>query len=178
MALFADGSLPKQTPSPLAPKPTGTKQASTPSYGYMPPMISDSKVNAQTNNLYAASAGAGRSAMQSMDRAGISRGRGQQMRADMAQAGADVQAATGAAKVEMGVQDANQRARQAYETTMRGEQLGNAGLLENLRSANVRERYAKQGWQQDLQEAIRRGQFGLDSIYLDRTPLIESLLRS
>lgn len=178
MAVFADTALPKQTPSPLAPRPTGTKQASVPSYGYMPPMISDSKVNDQTNNLYAASAGAGRTAMQGMDRAGVSRGRGQQMRADMAQASADVQAGTAAAQVEAGAADANNRARQAYETTMRGEQLSNAGLLENLRSANVREKYAKQGWQQDLYEAMRRGQFGLDSIYLDRTPLIESLLRS
>lgn len=178
MAVFADTALPKQTPSPLAPRPTGTKQASVPSYGYMPPMISDSKVNDQTNNLYAASAGAGRTAMQGMDRAGVSRGRGQQMRADMAQASADVQAGTAAAQVEAGAADANNRARQSYETTMRGEQLSNAGLLENLRSANVREKYAKQGWQQDLYEAMRRGQFGLDSIYLDRTPLIESLLRS
>ena len=95
----------------------------------------------------------------------------------MAQAGADVQAATGAAQVEMGAADANARARQAFDTTMRGERLANTGLLENLRASGVRERLAKRGWQQDLMEAIRRGQFGLDSIYLDRSPLIDSLLR-
>lgn len=178
MALYADGALPNQTPSPLAPRPAGTKQASTPSYGFMPPMISDSRVNDQTNNLYASAAGAGRAAMQGMDRAGVSRGKGQQRMADMAQATADVQAGAGAAQVEMGAADANNRTRQAYETTMRGERLGNAGLLEGLRAANVRQRNASQGLQQDMVEAMRRGQFGLDSIYLDRTPLIESLLRS
>jgi hypothetical protein len=141
-------------------------------------MINDSKVADRTNNILAGAAGAGRSAMQSMDRAGISRGRGQQLRADMAQAGADVQAATGAAQNEMAAGDSNARARYAYDTTMRGEQLGNAGLLENLRASKAREGIAKQGWQQDLVESMRRGQFGLDSIQLNTSPLVNWMMRS
>lgn len=177
MAIGADTSLPSLSKSPLRPGPTAPAQK-TPGLGYQPPMINDAKVADQANNVLAGAAGAGQAAMQAMDRAGISRGRGHQLRADMAQAGADVQAAAGAAQVEMGAADANARARQAYDVTMRGEQLGNAGLLENLRAAKMRERVAKQGWQQDLYEAMRRGQFGLDSMYLDTTPLVNWMMRS
>lgn len=176
MAIGADSSLPSASKSPLR-QPAPAPMQKTPSLGYQPPMINDAKVADQSNNIFAGSAGAGRAAMQSMDRAGISRGKGQQFRADMAQAGADVQAASGAAQLDMDVADANARTRQAYDTTMRGEQLANAGLLENLRAAKVRERTAGQGWQQDLFEAMRRGQFGMDSIQLDTSPLIDSLLR-
>jgi len=130
------------------------------------------------NNLLAGSAGAGRSAMQGMDRAGLSRGKGQQLRADMAQAGADVQASAAAAKVDMDAANSNARARQSYETTMRGEQLGNQSLLEGLRMSGVREKFAKQGWQQDLVEAMRRGQFGLDSMQLDPSPFVQALFRN
>jgi hypothetical protein len=140
-------------------------------------MISDAAVASQQNNLLAGAAGTGAAARQGMDRAGISRGRGQQFRADMAQAGADAQAMAESNSVAAGVADANARANQAYDTTMRSEQVGNAGLLESLRVAGNRERIAKQGWQQDMAEARRRGQLGLDSIYVDRTPLIGSLLR-
>jgi len=140
-------------------------------------MVDDRRVADQKNNLLAGSAGAGQVALQSMDRAGVSRGKGQQFRADLAQAGADVEASAGAEQAEMGASMANRSAAQAYDTTMQGERLANAGLLENLRAASLRERYAKQGWQQDLFEAMRRGQFGLDSIYLDTSPLIDALLR-
>lgn len=168
MAIGADTSLPGNTKSPLR---------GTPAFGAPPPMVNDGRVADQRNNLLAGAAGAGRSAMQGMDRAGLSRGRGQQLRADMAQAGADVEAATAAQQTEMGAANANRAARQAYDTTMRGERNANAGLLEGLRASNVRERLARQGWQQDLFEAMRRGQFGLDSIYLDTSPLLDSLLR-
>ena len=178
MAVFADRSLPQQTPSPLAPKPAGQKQGATPSYGFMPPMVSDSAVSDQKNNLYAASAGAGQAAMQGMDRAGLSRGRGQQLRADMTQAGADVQSASAAAKTDMDAANSNARTRQAFETAMKGEQLGNQSLLEGLRASGVRERLAKQGWQQDLIEAMRRGQFGLDSMQLDLSPFVQAMFRN
>lgn len=170
MALGADMSLPSKTQSPL-------RGNGVPAFGAQPPMVNDNRVSDQRNNLLAGSAGAGRVAMQGMDRAGLSRGRGQQLRSDMAQAGADIEASSAAQQTEMGAANANRSARQSYENTMRGEQLANAGLLENLRSNNVRERLAKQGLQQDMYEAMRRGQFGLDSIYLDKTPLIEALLR-
>lgn len=170
MALGADMSLPSRNQSPLRGK-------SVPTFGAQPPMMDDRRVSDQRNNLLAGAAGAGRVAMQGMDRAGVSRGRGQQLRSDMAQASADVEASTAAQQADMGASNANRAARQSYENTMRGEQVANAGLLENLRSNTVRERLAKQGWQQDLYEAMRRGQFGLDSIYLDKTPLIDALLR-
>jgi hypothetical protein len=141
-------------------------------------MISDSAVAGQVNNIFAGAAGSGRAAMQSMDRAGISRGKGQQLRSDMTQAGADVQAATGAAQTEMGAADSNNRARQAYDVAMRSEQIGNSGLLESLRASKAREGVAKQGWQQDLVEAMRRGQLGLDSIQLDTSPLVNWMMRS
>lgn len=177
MAVFADLSLPKQQPSPLA-KPAQGPQKSIPSYGYQPPSINDSAVSAVVNNQLAAGAGQGRAALMETNRAGLSLGRGQQRMADMAEAGSDAQARAAAAQTEMGAASANATARQAYENTMRGEQIGNAGLLENLRNASSIERTAKQGRQQDLLEAMRRGQFGLDSIYLDRTPLINSLLQN
>lgn len=176
MAVFADTSLPKNLPSPLNP-PKAARPQSTPKFAPPPPMIADSAVQDSVNNQLAAAAGTGRAALSGMDRAGVSRGKGQQRMADMAEASADAQARVGAAKTEMGAAAANAGARQAYENTMRGEQIANTGLLENLRQANAMERIQKQGWQQDLNEAIRRGQFGLDSIYMDQTPIINALLR-
>jgi hypothetical protein len=107
----------------------------------------------------------------------MSLGKGQKRMADMSAAAADAQARATAASTEMGAAAANSAAQRDYETMMRGEQLGNAGLLERLRNANSMERIQKKNWNQDLYEAMRRGRFGMDSIYLDKTPLIESLLR-
>lgn len=178
MAIGADMSLPKSQPSPLrgltAP---ASRQQSPPSYGYRPPMLNDGRVQDVVSNQLASSAGAGQMAMQGMDRAGVSRGRGQQYRADMAQAGADVRARTAAAQTEMGAAAANANAQAAYENAMRSEQASNAGLLENLRNTEAMERLARQGWRQDLNEARRRGQFGLDQIQLDYTPLLSGLFQ-
>jgi hypothetical protein len=168
-------TLPKSQPSPLA-KPGAAPAQKAPAFGYRPPMIADSAVQDAVNNQLASSAGVGRASYE--DRAGISRGRGQERMADMAQAAADAKARVGAAQTEMGAASANAAAQNAYDTTMRSEQLANAGLLENLRSANAMQGISNRGRQQDLFEAIRRGQFGLDSIYLDRSPLIDSLLRN
>ena len=176
MAIGADYSLPKSGASPLrAPPPS--KQSSVPAYGYMPPMINDAKVSSQANNLLAGAAGAGRATMQSSDRAGVSRGRGQAFRSEMGQADADAKSQAGAAGVEMGAASANASARNAYENTMRGEQVSNQGLLNNLRNQSAMERLAKRGFGQDQREAVRRGQFGLDSIYLDSSPLLQSLFQ-
>lgn len=174
MSIGSDFSLPKPADSPLR-KPPPSRQSSVPSAGYMPPMISDSAVQSQANNLLAGSAGAGRAAMQATDRAGVSRGRGQEFRAEMGQAQADAQARVGAAGVEMGAADANAKARNAYETAMRGEQVANEGLLNNLRHQTAMEQLAKRGWGQDQSEARRRGRLGLDSIYLDASPLLQGL---
>ena len=168
MPIGADGMLPKRTggrPSPL----TMPRQS--------PPMISDSAVQSQANNIYAAGVGGGRTAMQAMDRAGISRGRGQQSRADTAEALGGVQAAQSAYDAEAGAAASNAKARYGYDAAMRGEQMGMAGLLEGLRNMQSGADMARMGFKQDLYEANRRGQMGLDSIYLDRTPLLGALLR-
>lgn len=172
-----DRALPANSPSPLSkPKPP-KQQDSAPSYGYQPPMIADSAVQDVVNNQLAGSAGTGRAALAGMDRAGVSRGKGQQFRADLAQVSADVGARADAEQTEMGAAQANAQARNAYDYAMRGEGISNAGLLEGLRNASAMDRLAGQGRRQDLLEAIRRGQMGLDSIYLDTTPLLGALFR-
>lgn len=168
MAIGTDRGLPPRTggrPSPLA----MPRQS--------PPMISDAAVQSQTNNLYASGVGGGRTALQGMDRAGISRGRGQQMRADTAEALGDVQARQAAYEAESGAAASNAQARYAYDAAMRGEDIASQGLLEGLRNMRSMGNITRQGFDQDLYEARKRGQFGLDSIYLDRTPLLGALMR-
>lgn len=181
MAVGADMALPKLPGSPLRGltqgRPAAQPQSAAPQFGPRPPMVSDSRVQDVVNNQLASSAGAGELAMRSMDRAGVSRGKGQSYYAGIAQAGADVQARSAAAETEMGAASANAGARAAYENSMRNEQLTNAGLLESMRNAEAMERMAKRGWQQDLYEATRRGRFGLDQYQLDFTPLLSGLLR-
>jgi hypothetical protein len=134
-------------------------------------MITDRAVQSSVNNTLAAAAGSGRSALQEMDRAGVSRGKGQQFRADMAQAGADAKARAGAAGAEMEAANSNAAARLAYDSAMRNEQLSNQGLLENLRHSGAMEDVARRGWRQSLAEAQRRGQYGLDSLQPDMSLL-------
>jgi hypothetical protein len=169
--LSADRSLRSQQPSPLAPV------KAKPKFGYMPPMIGDSTVADAQNNTRASSAGVGRMAMTDMDRAGISRGRGNQYASQIAEASADADARAGAAKQQMGADVANAAARQTYDFAMQGEQIGNSGLLENLRNQNAMAGWTRRGFGQNLREANRRGQFGLDQLQLDYTPFLQSLLR-
>lgn len=142
-----------------------------------PPMIPDGAVQDQVNNLMAAGAGQQRAAITSMDRAGVSRGRGQRSMADYAAAGANVQARAGAAQAEMEAAGSNAAARNAYENTRDSERMMGAGLLENLRNMQAMERISRRGFGQDMYEVNRRGQFGLDSQYLDISPLLSALLR-
>jgi len=176
MAIFADRSLPKQEPSPLAQPPRGPSR-SVPSFGGRPPAINDSAVQSMVNNQRAAGAGQQRAALTNMSRAGMSLGKGQARMADLAAAGADAQSQVAAAGTEQAAGRANATASREYENTMRGEQIGNAGLLEGLRNSNAMERFQQQGWQQNLYEAMRRGQFGLDSIYMDTSGLAARLFR-
>lgn len=178
MAIGADMSLrPSFTGGP-AKSPLAPQQAAVPSFGAMPPMIADGAVQDMVNNQLAAGVGSGRAALGAGDRAGVSRGRGQQRIADMAEAQADVAARSGAAQTEMGAANANANVRMAYENSMRNEQLQNAGLLEELRSNVEREKTAKIGWNQNLRDAMRRGQFSLDSMQLDYGPLYQALLQN
>lgn len=172
MAIGADMTL---RGSPPAARRQSVLAGATPSYGTRPAQFADSALQDMANNETAAAAGSGRAAMQSMDRAGVSRGKGQQMRADMAQASADAAANQSVAGAELGASQANQRANMAYEGAMRGEALANQGLLEGLRNSQVAERLAARGWGQNKREAAMRGQFGLDSMQLDYTPLLNNL---
>lgn len=175
MAVGADYSL-KAGPAGGA-KAAGPLDGKTPSFGPRPAGFADTALQDMANNEFASAAGAGRAAVQSMDRAGVSRGRGHQMRADMAQAAADAGAAQKTSQAELGASQADQRANLAYEGAMRGEALGNQNLLEGLRSNQASERLAARGWGQNMKEAAARGRFGLDSIQLDYTPLLANLLQ-
>jgi hypothetical protein len=97
--------------------------------------------------------------------------------ADFAAAGADMKGRAGAAQVEMEAAGANASARSAWENTRDSERMLASGLLENLRNQSAMGRLGKQGFGQDLDEARRRGQFGLDQQYLDISPLLGALLR-
>lgn len=178
MAIGADYGLPKQNPSPLrAPPPGVSAQKSAPSYGYMPPMVNDNAVQSMVNNQLA-NGGAGEMSLRSMDRAGMSRGRGQQYIADVAAAQSAAEGRSAAAQTEASAAGANANARMAYANTMRNEQLSNAGLLENLRSSSAMERLSREGWRQNMYEAMRRGQFQLDSLQPDYGPLYQSFADS
>lgn len=175
MAIGADYSLRSQLPKPLAaPKGPATPQAGSP---YRAFAMNDSAVQSMQNNQRAAGVGAGQMALTSLDRSGVSRGRGQQYMADMAEAGATADANAAADRTGMmaGLADAN--AQRSYENTMASERLANSGLLEGLRNTKAMERLSGLGNRQDIQEAIRRGQFGLDQMQLDYSPLLYNLFR-
>lgn len=140
------------------------------------PQIADSAIADQANNLLAASSGGSRTAMQNMDRAGVSRGRGHQYRGDYAQAQADVQGRLAAAQATQGATAANAQARQEYRSQLEASKLNTAGLLESLRTSKNAQGLARRSMQQNLLEAHRQGQLGLDSIQLDTSPLLERLL--
>lgn len=172
MAVGMDMSLPRTQPSPLR-----NPQAAVPPPA-APPMLADRSVQGVVNNQLAAGGAAGAAALRESDRRGISRGRGHQYMADIAQQGADMQGKVAAAQTEMEAAGADAAARQAHANATRNEQLASANLLEGLRSATAMERVQRQGWQQSLYEAMRRGQFGLDQqSQMDFTPLLQGLFR-
>jgi hypothetical protein len=176
MAVGMDKALPQFGKAVLTPPPQGPMQPpSIPGYSRRPPAISDSAVQGAVNNQLAAGYGAREMTLADSNRSGVSRGKGQQYAARMAQEAADAKAAAGAVQTEMGAAASNAAARQAYDMTMQGERAANANLLEGLRNTQAMERAARSGWQQDLYEAIRRGQFGLDQQQLDYTPLLRGL---
>jgi hypothetical protein len=166
--------MPIGADSSLAPR-TGGKRSPLAMPNLRPPMIADSAVQSQANNAFAAGAGAGRSSLMATDRAGISRGRGQKYRADMASANSMAQSTNAANQITQDAGNANASARLAYDNAMRGEQMQYAGLLEGLRSTSAMNQLARRGFGQDASEARARGKFGLDSIYLDKTPLLGAL---
>jgi hypothetical protein len=175
MALGAQSRMSIPQPKPQ-PQQNAVASSNAPSYGRRPPMISDDVVQTFGNNRIAAAAGAGRQAMTEADRGGLSRGKGQQYAADIAQAGADVGARNEAVGAQMLASAANAGAQNDYENAMRNEQLGNAGLLENLRHQNSMAGTQRRGMQQSMYEAMRNGQFGLDQIRPNYSSILGSLL--
>lgn len=159
------------------PKPAGGSPLQQ-SFAPRAPQISDSTVQGMVNNQIASAGGAGRmAALSGGNTKGVSFGRGGRYRADMAQAAADSQAQLAAAKTEMDAANANAESRFASESAKQNEMANNASLLEQMRNSRSMADIARSGWRQDLYETLRRGQLGLDSQYLDYTPLLGGLLR-
>lgn len=159
---------PPRAPSPTTAQPQKFSRA---------PQINDSAVSNMANNRLAEAAGSAQGAIREMDRAGVSRGKGQRYAADIAEASADADARGEVAAMEQGVAKSNALARQAYDNTRSNERLQMESLLESLRSGQASERLARQGWGQDLYETMRRGQFGLDGMQLDYSSLLARLFQ-
>lgn len=180
MAVGMDLALPSTGKAvlrqPAAQRPPQSKGAS-PAYGSRPPSIQDSATQSLANTLSASSYGAGQMAKSDMDRAGVSRGSGHGYYGDIAQASADAKAQASAAGAELEAASLDAKARSDQENTLRAERTANAGLLETLRNSASSEGLAARERDQGLYEAIARGMFGLNSMNLDTTSLLEKLLR-
>ena len=175
MAIGFDPNLRSTQPSPLVkPKGPAAPQKGSP---YRPFAINDNAVADYQNNQRAAGVGAGRAALSATDRAGVSRGRGQQYVANMAEAAATSEATASADKAGMSAGIANANAQRSYDNTLASERLTNSGLLEGLRNTSAMERLSARDRAMNIQEAIRRGQFGLDQQQLDYSPLIGNLFQ-
>lgn len=168
--------VPRGAPMQPRQKPASSAGPGYRSYGQAPGKISDDRVADLQNNQMAIGASKGATAMQQMDRAGMSRGGGHRMRADMMQSLGDIEGRQQAAQTAMKANMANNQMQAEYDDTMRREELGNQRLLENLRSNKLNERLARQGWAQNVYEAMRRGQFDLDGIRPDNGWLYSALM--
>jgi hypothetical protein len=103
-------------------------------------------------------------AKQSMDRAGVSRGKGHQYRADYAAGMGEAQAALAAAQVQQDAQMANASARLAAKGEAQADALNSRGLLESLRSGQEAQRTARQGFRQSETEALANANYTLRSV--------------
>ena len=178
MAIGTDNRLKSSLVSPLSKKPKApmkTPPRKTPAYSPMMKLVDQGAVDDVNNNVLAGAAGSGRMAMQDMAGRGLSAGRGQQARADMAQENAVADAALKASQNNQQADQQNKRKKLAYDTALKSEDLANQGLLQQLRMSGFGEDLARQGFEQDMIEAKRRGQLGLDSIFNDFTPLLRGL---
>ena len=140
-------------------------------------MVSDRSVQRLVNNQLAQS-GAREGALRGQDRAGISRGKGQQYAAEAAGAIQESENYAAARGTELAAQQANADSRQQYDFMRDQERVANRGLLNDLMMTDAAERLGRRGNNLDLFGTQLQGQFGLDSIRLDRTPLLRALLRS
>ena len=159
---------PPRAPSPTTAQPQRFSRA---------PQVNDSAVSSMANNRLAEAAGTAQGAIREMDRAGVSRGKGQRYAAEIAEAAADADARGEVAQMEQGVAKSNAMSRQAYDNMRSNERMQMESLLESLRNSQASERLARQGWGQSMYEGMRQGQFGLDNINLDYSSLLARLLQ-
>ena len=176
MALGTDNKLKSSLVSPLKPrKAPALKTKATPAFSPMIKLVDQGVVDDVNNNVLAQAAGSGRMASDSMAGRGMSAGRGQQYRADLAQGSAEADAALKADQNNQQATQQNKLKQLAYDSAMRQEDLANQGLLQQLRMGKFGESLANQGFAQDMLEAKRRGQLARDQIYTDHTPLLRGL---
>jgi hypothetical protein len=166
-----DNRLKSQLPTAL-PQPKKSPQTNYPG------MISQGRVDAVSNNMLAGAAGAGAAYQQKMAGRGMSRGRAAEARGQRAQDEATAQAQLGSAQNQMQAADANARTRFAYDSLRESERLGNQGLLNNLMDARGRSALARQGMGLDTMQTHMQGRLGLDSMYLDTSPILKYLLEN
>lgn len=175
MAIGADPALRATQPSPLAvPKGPASSQRGTP---FRPYAMNDKALANYQNNQLAMGVGAGRAALSAGDRNGVSRGRGQQYAANMAEAASNAESQATSNKAEMSTAIADANAQRAYDNTRANERIANSGLLEGLRNTSAMERLSGRERALNMYEAMRRGQFGLDQQQLDYSPLIANLFQ-
>jgi hypothetical protein len=139
MALGIDNKLKSSMTPSLSPK--------APSY----PQIGDRTVSNANNNIMAGAAGNNRMAQQAMAGRGMSSGKGQDFRANVAQDDATIKAAVGAAKNTMDASSANNAARQQAEHMRKMEDLSTKGILNGLASSQAMNSLAMQGMAQSAQ---------------------------
>ena len=153
-----------------------TPPRKTPAYSPMMKLVDQGAVDDVNNNVLAGAAGSGRMAMQDMAGRGLSAGRGQQARADMAQR------KTPWPTLQQASQN-NQQADQQNklkEACLRhcNEKRGPCeprDCCNNSGCQASRRPLQDKAFEQDMIEAKRRGQLGLDSIFNDFTPLLRGL---
>lgn len=139
------------------------------------PQISEAAVQGAVNNQLASGYGTRESALRGQDRAGISRGKGQQYYANAAQESADTTAAANATKTMMDVAAANNATQFDYDKTMWNESLSRQNILEGLRNSQAMAGLGVAAAQMQAALAAKRGKFSLDSMQLDYTPLLQGL---
>ena len=133
MALGIDNKLKSSMTPQLSPK--------APSY----PQIGDRTVTNANNNIMAGAAGNNRMAQQAMAGRGMSSGKGQDFRANVAQDDATIKAAVGAAKNTMDASAANNAARQQAEQIRKMEDISTQGILQGLAGAQAMNSLNAQG---------------------------------
>lgn len=166
-----DNRLKSQLPTAL-PQPKKSPQVNYPG------MISQQRVDAVSNNMLAGAAGTGQAYQQKLAGRGMSRGRAAEARGQRAQDDATAQAQLGSAQNQMQASEANAKTRFAYDSLRESERLGNQGLLSNLMDARQRSTLAKQGFSLDEMQTRMQGQLGLDSMYLNTSPILKYLLEN